>query len=198
MFSAKMNGMKPVLPSFLLTTDAARKPDPLPQAAALRPGQGIVLRHYHSPNRAQLARQLTRLPHLTVLIAADWRLAAAVKAHGIHLPEGQLRHGILSPLLGWAKRRHALITAACHNRLALAAARRIGAHGVLVSPVFTTASHPDALPLGLLRFARICRSTPLPVLGLGGMRRDIRKAAGCFGMAGTVPITGLPPHPRLG
>ena len=191
--------MKPTLPSFLLTTDAARKPDPLPLAAALRNGQGLILRHYHNPNRRQLARQLTRLPHITVLIAADWRLAAAVGAQGVHLPEGFLRHGILSPLLGWARRRHALITAACHNRLALAAARRIGAHGVLVSPVFATASHPEARPLGLLRFARICRSTSLPVLGLGGMRRDIRRATGCVGMAGTVPTSrGSRPGPRLG
>ena len=76
----------------------------------------------------------------------------------------------LGPCLGrgWL-RKGCLVTAAAHSRLALVQAKRAGAHAALLAPVFATASHPDRLSLGALRFAALARTSPLPVYALGGI-----------------------------
>ena len=186
----RLNSRRPSgLPGRFLVTDAARRPDPLPAAARLAAGQGVVLRHYGRPERAALAKRLAALAarrKLVLLVADDWRLAAALGA-GLHLPEGMLRSGRLAPALGWARRRRRLVTAACHSRAALAAAARLGVDAALLSPVFATASHPGAPALGPLRFARLCRAARLPVYALGGIAPATigrLAASGAAGVAG--------------
>jgi len=182
------------LPNLLLVTDEARLPDPLPTVARLPAGSGVLLRHYGAADRAPLAHALARRARrrrLTLLVAADWRLAAAVGAAGIHLPEGLLRSGLLATLLGWARRRRRLVTAACHGPAALALAHRLGVSAALLSPVFATASHAGAAGLGPLRFARWCRRAALPVFALGGLSgRTARRLAGS-GAAGLAALDAL-------
>ena len=187
--------MRHTLPSFLLVTDAQRKPDPVPAVLALKPGDGLILRHYRHPGRADLARSLDRIARanrLVLLIAADLRLAASLRVSGIHLPEGLLRTGPLAPILGWARRNNRLITAACHNRIGLGKAGRLKLDAALLSPVFPTASHPGAKTLGLARFAALSRAAGLPVYGLGGMRKNTARAmmarTNACGVAGTIPL----------
>ena len=187
-------GMRPRLPSFLLTTDAQRKPDPLDQALQLGRGQGVILRHYGHAQRESLAHTLSKLARqrqTVLVIAADWRLAAKVGADGVHLPQGLLESGHLAPILGWARRHQKLITAACHTQCAIGRAWQLGLSAGLVSPILPTASHPDARPLGILRFAALCRSTPLPLYALGGIRTDLRRRTGAKGMAGTIPLKSI-------
>jgi thiamine-phosphate pyrophosphorylase len=65
-------------------------------------------------------------------------------------------------------------------------ARRAGADAALVGPVFATASHPGARPLGPLLFAALARLSPLPVYALGGIEETTArrlKAAGAQGFA---------------
>ncbi len=183
----------PGLPRLLLVTDGLRLPDPLPVAGALPRGAGILLRHYDSAGRRSLAirlAQLARRRRLVLLVAGDWRLAAAIGAAGLHLPEGLLRSGRLAPALGWARRRRRLVTAACHSQAALAAAGKLGVRAALLSPVFATRSHPGAPSLGPLRFAAWCRSAPLPVYALGGVTgRSARRLAGS-GACGLAAVGG--------
>jgi thiamine monophosphate synthase len=40
---------------------------------------------------------------------------------------------------------------------------------VLVSPVFASTSHPQTPPLGVFRFAALCRRARVPVYALGGL-----------------------------
>jgi len=169
----QLNSGHPTLPPLLLVSDEGRLPDPLPAAARLPAGSGIVLRHYG---------------------AAGWRLAAAIGAAGIHLPEGLLRSGRLAPLLGWARRRRILVTAACHDRAALALARRLGLGAALLSPVFATASHPGAPVLGALRFAAWCRRAGLPVLALGGITAVTARRLAGSGAAGLAAVGALGYH----
>ncbi len=168
----RLNSRRPSgLPALFLVTDSARRPDPLPAAARLPRGSGVILRHYGRPDRVPLARRLAELAsrrRLVLLVAADWRLAAALGA-GLHLPEGLLRSGRLAPALGWARRRRRPVTVACHDRAALAMAGRLGLAAALLSPVFPTTSHPGAAVLGPLRFARLCHAARLPVYALGGV-----------------------------
>lgn len=182
------------LPAVLLLTDAVRRPDPRPAAARLAPGSGIILRHYDVEGRAQLARSLAALARcrrLCLLVAADWRLAAAVGAAGVHLPEWMLRSGRLAPLRLWARRRGRLLTAACHGGRALAEAARINADAAILSPVFPTASHPDAAAIGPVRFAGWVRRARLPVYALGGVSAATIRHLNGSGAVGIAGVSGM-------
>lgn len=170
-------------------TDPNRMPDPAAVAERLPRGAALILRHYEAPGRAALARRLAavcRRRGITLLVAGDWRLAAAVKADGLHLPEGLARHGVLSPALMWRRRSGALLTMATHGRSALAVAARLDADAALLSPVFPTASHPGAPTLGPWRASLWAQDARVPVLALGGANpRRMRRLGGMSGWAGT-------------
>lgn len=173
------------LPRRLLMTDAQRLPDPVAAASRLPRGSGVALRHYDAPDRPFLAQALGRLCRargLTLLVAADWRLAAQVGAAGVHLPEAMAAHGILAPLL--LRRRRRLLIVACHSPWALARARRLRADAAVLSPVFSTASHPGARGIGAVRFRMWTRRAGVPVLALGGVTpRNLRRLNGAAGFA---------------
>src|SRR5206468_2169139 len=111
--SRRLNARR--LPPLLLLTDARRLTDPLPAAARLPRGAGVVLRHYGEPGRAALAARLARLARargLKLIVAGDLALARAVGAHGLHLPER-------APRPPGARPRGFLLTVAAHSLPAL-------------------------------------------------------------------------------
>ncbi len=171
-------------------TDPGRQADPLAAAAALPPGAAVILRNYQDPNRRDLAHDLAALCRqigVILIVAGDARLARAVGAGGLHLPEWQARQG---PRRWRAWRRPDwLVTAAAHSPAALTSAWRAGAGAALLSPVFSSPSHPakESLTLGPLRFTRLIHQSPLPVYALGGIDRARArrlKNSGAVGIAG--------------
>ena len=73
------------VPAIWLMTDELRLPDPEAAMAALPRGAAVILRHYDAGDRAALAKRLALLCRqrgIALLIAGDWRLAAAVGAAG--------------------------------------------------------------------------------------------------------------------
>ena len=193
-------------PALLLVTDPVRLPDPLAIMARLPPGSGVLLRPYGDSScpAAQIAA-LARRRRLILLVAGDWRLAARLGAHGLHLPEGLGRHGLLSPVLGWRRRHGALLTMACHSPAALGRAASLGADAALLSPAFATASHVGARPIGPLRFGQWSRKARLPVVALGGVTPETARrlpkgcAAGCAAIGGlTDEPSGEELRPRAG
>lgn len=178
------------LPALLLLTDAGRLPDPIPAMRRLPRGAGVVLRHYEVPERTRLARQLAaicRMRDLVFLVAGDGALAAEVGADGLHLPEALAGRARV-----WRRRRPEwLITAAAHGLPALLGAGACGADAALLSPVFATASHPDARALGPLRFARMVRASRIPVYALGGVNRHTAPRLIDSGAVGIAAISGL-------
>lgn len=160
------------LPARWLVTDARRLPDPLPAIRRLERGDGVLFRHYElAPGtRLALARQvaaLCRQRGLVLLVAGDVRLARAVAADGLHLPQALIGRAATARRAGLA-----LMTAAVHDGGAVARAARCGVDAVLISPVFVTASHPDAATLGIVRFAALstaARADGLAVYALGGV-----------------------------
>lgn len=182
------------LPPLILLTDRRRLADPAAAAARLPPGSAVILRDYDDPDRAALARRLrriTRARRVLLLVAGDFRLAAAVDADGVHLPEGMARHGLLGPLLDWRRRAGKLLTVAAHSRGALARAAAIGADAALLSPVFATASHPGNDVLGPLKFRRLAAGASLPVVALGGIDTGTVRCLLGSGAAGVAGIGGL-------
>lgn len=180
------------LPALILVTDDRRLPDPAAALARLPAGAGILLRHYGAADRAGLARRLAaqarRQRQVLLVAGTDWRLAAAVGAAGLHLPENAARTLADPGLRLWLRRGHVL-SVACHGPAALARAARLGADAALLSPVFATASHPGAPCLGATRFALWARAARLPVLALGGVNG--RSALALRFAAGLAAIGGL-------
>lgn len=180
------------IPAVMLVTDEDRLPDPRPVMARLPPGTGILFRHYGCPGREALARQvavIARRRRLVLVVAgAHWRLAARLGAAGVHLPEAVARLPNLAGLRLWLKHKRGILLVASHSPAGLARAARLGAHGALLSPVFVTASHPQAIPVGPLRFALWARQARLPVVALGGVTeisvRSVRFATGLAAIGG--------------
>ena len=177
-------------------TDSVRLPDPERAIRVLPAGSAVILRDIDDARRAALACRLAplcRRLRIRLLIASDWRLACAVGADGLHLPETAARHG----LRRWRtiRRRDWLVTAAAHSQAAVCRARAVGADAVLLAPVFPTASHPDARTLGVTRFARWAWASPVPVYPLGGIdaARARRLLPACVaGFAAIGALAGIP------
>ncbi len=189
---AKHRGGKVLYPDFILMTDEKRLADPVAVVANLPRGSAVILRHYGVPGRDELAARLvaaSKRRGITVLVAADARLAAEIGANGLHLPEAMAARGPGA----WREWRKPgwLVTAAAHSPAALHRAKAAGADAVLLSPVFATESHPETPALGVLRFAAWCRESPLPVYALGGVAAaNARRLKGC-GARGLAGISGF-------
>jgi thiamine-phosphate pyrophosphorylase len=178
----------PGLPPLILMTDADRLPDPVGAVAALPRGSAVIVRHRDGAALEALAGALAgpcRRHGIRLLVAGEARLAWAVGADGVHLPEVLARRGPIRRRPGW------LVTAAAHSPAALARAAAAGADAALLSPVFTTASHSGTPPLGALLFAAWCRDSPLPVYALGGIDAGSARRLMAATPAGFAGIGGL-------
>ena len=154
-------------------TDEARLKDPLAIIRHLPSGSAVILRHYSDPYRAEIAKSLikeTKGRHIKILISGDVRLAAHVGAQGIHIPESMAKSGART-WQNWRK-PYWLVTAAAHSQKALFLAKKIGANAALLSPVFSTISHPHTKPIGILRFTSWSQNSPLPIFALGGITKN--------------------------
>ena len=164
--------------------------EPAADIARLEPGDAVIVRDYSARDRAGHARALKRLSRqrrLRLLVAGDARLARAIGADGLHLPESL----VAAP--GWRRfqRPGWLVTAAAHSAPAIARAFACGVDAVLLSPVFPTASHPGGQALGLLRFARLVRWSPLPVYALGGISAATVRRLNSLSIAGIAGISAV-------
>ena len=161
------NGTKP-LPHLWFLTDPQRTPDPVLAIGGLPRGAAVIYRAFGAADRLQTARalrKLTRERGLLLLIGADWRLAAAVGADGVHLPQRlmQLAPGLRRRRPGWT------ITAAAHDAAAIIAGGRWGLHALFVSVAFPSRSPSAGRALGPVRFAALVNLSRPPVMALGGV-----------------------------
>ncbi len=179
-------------------TDQGRLPDPEAAVRKLPRGSAVIVRDPGWPEREMLARRLRpicRARRLKLMIAADARLAYALGAHGLHLPERQLIAGRRV----WRRWRRPgfLITAAAHGSRALVTAQRLGVDAVLLSPVFPTSSHPGRPALGALRFARLVRLSTVAVYALGGITAATARRLSGSGVAGFAGISAIATLKRM-
>ena len=162
------------LPVTWLMTDERLGDGLLAAVGRLPPGAGIVFRHYSlapAERRALFNRVRAAATGRLLLLAGPAAEARAWGADGSH---GR------GPGPG-------LRSAPAHDLKEIRAAEAAGAALVFLSPVFATRSHPDARPLGRLRFGLLARATRLPVIALGGMdaaRGESLRALGAYGWAG--------------
>jgi thiamine-phosphate pyrophosphorylase len=174
--------------TLVAVTDERRGGDPLAVATRLPAGSWVILRHYQAPERSILAMRLTaicRKRRLKLLVAGDPPLAKKLKA-GLHLPD-TLAASPTPVIRLW----RGLLTAAAHDRQGLRRAAKLGADAALLSPVFSTLSHPGAKPLGLLAFRSLARSAEIPVIALGGIDRTTVSLLGNTPIAGIAAVGGF-------
>ncbi|MFB9353342.1 thiamine phosphate synthase [Sneathiella chinensis] len=160
--------MEHILAPFYYFTDDKRGLDPRRIADQLPKGCGIILRHYNTPDRANMAEQLSEIckeRRLRLSISNDPALSARLKVPGCHLPEYRI------PQVPRLKSRYPglTFTVACHSRRSLHLAARVGADAAFLSPLFPTRSHPGARTLGPVRAGLLLRDIPIPVYALGGI-----------------------------
>ncbi|MEH6564208.1 MAG: Nudix family hydrolase [Halopseudomonas sp.] len=112
---------------------------------------------------------------------------------GWHLTSAQLRRL-------WQANSHPLprtlkgfIAASCHNAREIQMAMDLGLDFVTLSPVASTASHPDADPLGWDAAEQLMRTATLPVYLLGGMGAEHLERARNSGAQGIGGISALWP-----
>jgi thiamine-phosphate pyrophosphorylase len=177
-------------PRLLFFTDPVRTPDPARVVTGLPRGAAVVYRAFGAPDAVAVGRRLARLARrrgVLMFVGADPRLAAAVGADGLHLPE---RLAMRAGVNGALKRRFRL-TAAAHGPAAVRRARQAGVEAVVISPVFPSRSPSAGRPIGALRFRSLVRAAALPVYALGGVNlRTARALKGC-GAAGLAAVEAL-------
>ena len=127
-------------------------------------GSGFIYRHYHlgDPERWARFRALRRVAKAcehTIILADSALTATEWGADGIY------GH----PRTLWPTRAGLLHLATAHDLHEIGLANRLGADAVLLSPVFTTRSHPGGAALGPARFRLLAQHSLAPVIALGGM-----------------------------
>lgn len=178
------------LPNLLFFTDPVRTPAPEAVAERLPAGAAVVFRAFGASDaveRGLRLREIARRRGLMLLVGADADLAARVHADGLHLPERQVAD---LPALRTA-RPDWLITIAAHDEAAARAGAAAGADGLVVSPVFPSASPSAGAPLGVEGLKRIVEAVETPVYALGGVRADTVARLADTGIVGIAAVEAL-------
>ncbi len=180
-------------PPLCLIADPQRLPSGqlLPALTAAMAGglRWIVLRLKERPDRT-LRTQFLRLSEVAAERGAQVFLNSPealpeLRSHGLHLTQSALEEwgeegGIPRPF-----------GVSCHDAACLDKAARLGAGYAFLSPLFATATHPDAKPLGVDTFAALAQSSSLPLLALGGITPERVAAARQAGAAGVAVLSGI-------
>jgi 8-oxo-dGTP diphosphatase len=113
---------------------------------------------------------------------------------GLHLTSSLLRTQATRPTPSLAR-----LAASCHDAEELQLAQALGCDFVVLGPVSSTPTHPDAAPLGWTEFARLRESVALPIYALGGLCGSDLPVARAHGAQGIAAIRGLwPAIPAVG
>lgn len=123
-----------------------------------------------------------------LLVNATPEMALQLHADGIHLNSRRLRALNKRPLP-----KDRWVAASCHSPDELDRAMALDCDFVVLSPVLSTPSHPDSIPIGWDRFAEMTASASLPVYALGGMLPGMITEAQRRGGQGIAAITWLWP-----
>jgi thiamine-phosphate pyrophosphorylase len=164
------------LPRCWLLTDPRQGDALWPALERMPRGSGVIFRHHGVADRRGLflrVQAIARRRRLVLLLAGPPALAAAWRADGSYGADRRR-----------PARRSPIKAIAAHDRAELIAAGRSGATLVLLSPVFSTRSHPGARTLGRVRFGMLARASRVPVIALGGMDRRRARGLPAYGWAG--------------
>lgn len=144
----------------------------------------VRLKHASTAERVALALAVRELG-VTVVVNDDVEAALRAGADGVHL-------GQSDPGLERAVGSGLLVGVSAATQAEARRAEQAGATYLGAGPVWPTPSKPDAVDaIGLAGLTAVARSTPLPVIAIGGI--DAGNAAACLraGAAGVAVIRAL-------
>lgn len=148
----------------------------------------VQLREKDLPTRellslARVMRALTTKGQARLLINNRMDICLAVDADGVHLPSNSLPPGIARRILGDTK----LIGVSTHSLEEAQRAQAEGADFITLGPIYETPSKTSyGAPLGINLLRIIRAHIKIPLLALGGIRREhVREvlSAGADGVA---------------
>lgn len=122
-----------------------------------------------------------------IILNRSVELVSNIACAGVHLGSVQLMR--LSAEQVAAKRTQRWLSASCHNETELQHAHNIGLDYCFLSPVQTTASHPETSALGWEKFKEFSRTIALPIYALGGLSTKDIGTAKNYGAQGVAGIT---------
>ena len=134
----------------------------------------------------QQAQTLANAFDVPILLNGSPEQAQAVDADGVHLSADRLLKLDQRPLP-----TNRWVAASCHNALEVLHADQIGVDFIVISPVLSTLSHPQALPLGWEGLRALTELANLPVYALGGMTLADLEHAWWHGTQGIAAIRAL-------
>ncbi len=125
---------------------------------------------------------------IKILINSDVEGDYANQVDGIHLTSRALNDLSQRPL------NYEWVAASCHTEQELHQAQALGIDFAVLAPVLSTATHPNAQPLGWEWFARLAAMATVPVYALGGMSLDCLAYAQQYGAQGIAGIRNIVPR----
>lgn len=160
------------LPPLIYMSEYRAEHNPLHSIKIIRP-MVVIIREYAAPDQRQarirLIQSCQKL-HLPFIISADYQLAIKYRAVGVHLPRYLQKDCafIRSKLPS-----HMIITASAHSLKDITRHQYSPIDASLLSPIFATSSHPDALPVPrqiLRQLQSVTKNTQHPIYALGGIQ----------------------------
>ena len=118
-------------------------------------------------------------------------IAAAVNADGVHLGQKDLPANIARAVLGESK----IIGVSANNLEAALKAENDGADYLGVGAVFATVTKKDTKPVSTESLKEICSQVKIPVVAIGGIKRDnitLLNGTGISGVAVISSVIGKP------
>ncbi len=131
---------------------------------------------------AQTLSNKVRAADATLIVKGDYALLAQSWCHGLHLTSHQLSADVKVQKHNSSQ----LLAASCHDARQIKLAQTMPVDFITLSPIYSTPSHPDAIPLGLVQATKLTAIAAVPVFWLGGMTvADITTAQkfGAYGIA---------------
>lgn len=130
--------------------------------------------------------------HVPLIINDDLDIALDVHADGVHLGQEDLDLKTARQKAG-----DLIIGISAHSVDEAVQAWKDGAHYLGSGALFATSSKSDVSTLPVETFKAICKSVPIPVVGIGGVDLDTLPALEKTGMAGPAIIHGIFGQPDI-
>lgn len=122
--------------------------------------------------------------HAQILLNAPIALVEKLGADGVHFSSAELMQVWEKPAMTW-------VAASCHTAQEISRANQVGIDFIVLSPVQSTATHPQQLALGWEQFQQLAYTATCPVFALGGMQRADIVLAREHGAQGIAAIRSL-------
>ena len=142
-------------------------------AQAVACGVGVVQYRNKNAETREMYEEAIRLREIcrdaVFLINDRVDIALAANADGVHLGQSDMPCRAARKLLGPEK----IIGVTVHNLVEALEAQTFGADYLGVSPIFQTATKPDAgKPAGIILIEEICRQVDIPLIAIGGINHS--------------------------